>query len=151
VPADNTPNAGFQRYSTFYVDSLFFGVDVLEVQEVLRSQEMTRVPLAAEVIQGLINLRGQIVTAIDMRRRLGLSPRTGGVPTNMVVRSEEGAVSLLVDEIGDVLSVGTDTFEPPPENMAAVHRALVEGVHKLDGRLVLVLNRERVLQVSCDG
>src|SRR5215470_16261880 len=103
------------QLSTFFVADMFFGVDVLQVQEVLRFQHMTPVPQAPEVIEGLINLRGQIVTAIDMRRRLGLPPRTGCQnPTNLVVRNEDGAVSLLVDEIGDVLDVTADGFEPPP-------------------------------------
>src|SRR5437763_10143678 len=94
------------QFSTFFVADLFFGVDVLRVQEVLRFQPMTRVPQAPEVIEGLINLRGQIVTAIDMRRRLRLPPRGAEhAPMNMVVRTEGGAVSLLVDEIGDVLDV----------------------------------------------
>src|SRR6266446_4348370 len=85
------------QFSTFHVADLFFGVDVLRVQEVLRFQPVTRVPQAPEVIEGLINLRGQIVTAIDMRRRLGLPPRGGDqMPMNMVVRTEDGAVSLLV-------------------------------------------------------
>src|SRR5580704_502420 len=98
--------AGYRQYSTFYVDKLYFGIEVLQVQEVLRYQEMTRVPLAPEVIEGLINLRGQIVTAVDMRRRLRLPPRAGTqTPMNMVVRTDDGAVSLLVDEIGDVLDV----------------------------------------------
>ncbi len=140
-----------RQYSTFYVEDLFFGVDVLEVQEVLRYQEMTRVPLAPEVIEGLINLRGQIVTAIDMRRRLGLKPRGDDrMPMNMVVRSEDAAVSLLVDEIGDVLEVSQDHYEAPPENLPAEQRQMIEGVYKLEGRLLLVLNRDRVLQTQSD-
>lgn len=136
------------RYSTFSVDGLFFGIEVLEVQEVLRYQEMTRVPLAAEVVEGLINLRGQIVTALDMRRRLGLGPRApGSTPMNMVVRSEEGAVSLLVDEIGDVIEVDRSSFEPCPENVPPEQRALIGGVYKLDGRLLLVLDTRRALNV----
>ncbi|MEZ5403633.1 MAG: chemotaxis protein CheW [Bryobacteraceae bacterium] len=141
-----------RQYSTFYVDRLYFGIDVTEVQEVLRSQEMTKIALAPDVIEGLINLRGQIVTAIDMRRRLQLPPRpAGATPMNMVVRSEDGAVSLLVDEIGDVLTVGTETYEAPPDNLPADHRALIDAVHKLDGKLLLVLNRERVLQTQCES
>ena len=98
------------RFATFFVADLFFGVDVLRVQEVLRYQQMTRVPDAPQVIEGLINLRGQIVTAIDMRRRLGLPLRSqNAAPMNMVIRTEDGAVSLLVDEIGDVLDVDTST------------------------------------------
>ena len=85
------------QFCTFFLDGQYFGIDVLKVQEIIRFQEMTRVPLAPPTIQGLINLRGQIVTAIDMRRRLALRPRPEGqVPMNVVIRSEEGAVSLLV-------------------------------------------------------
>ncbi len=103
------------QFATFFVGDLFFGVEVLRVQEVLRFQQMTRVPRAPEVIEGLINLRGQIVAAIDMRRRLRLPPRAGDqAPMNMVVRTEDGAVSLLVDEIGDVLDVDAATWERPP-------------------------------------
>src|SRR6202161_3552946 len=106
------------QFSTFFVADLFFGVDVLRVQELLRSQEMTRVPQAPEVIEGLINLRGQIVTAIDMRRRLRLPPRAGDhAVMNIVVRTLDGVVSLLVDEIGDVLDVDADSYERPPENL----------------------------------
>jgi len=140
---------GNRQYSTFFVEGLFFGIEVLQVQEVLRYQEMTRVPLSPDVIEGLINLRGQIVTAIDMRRRLRLAPREPDeTPMNMVVRSEDGAVSLLVDEIGDVLEVHPDAYEPSPENTSAELRELVDGVYKLDGRLLLVLNTDRVLQVN---
>jgi purine-binding chemotaxis protein CheW len=132
------------RYSTFFVGELFFGIDVLSVQEVLRFQEMTCVPLAPEAIEGLINLRGQIVTAIDMRRRLGLPPRSTGVhPMNMVLRTEDSAVSLLVDEIGDVLEVEGAAFEAPPDNLEPEARELIRGVYKLKDRLLLVLDTER--------
>jgi purine-binding chemotaxis protein CheW len=138
-----------RQYSTFYVGNLFFGIEVLQVQEVLRYLEMTPVPLAPEVIEGLMNLRGQIVTAVDMRRRLGLPKRPEGqIPMNMVVRSEDGAVSLLVDEIGDVLDVSADCFEPVPDNLPAEQRELILGIYKLEGRLLLVLDAERALQTQ---
>lgn len=145
---DQSAIAGQSRqYSTFHVGSLFFGVEVLQVQEVLRYLEMTRVPLAPDVIEGLINLRGQIVTAVDMRRRLGLPKRPDGhLPMNMVVRSDDGAVSLLVDEIGDVLDVPADCFESVPDNLPAEQRELIAGIYKLEGRLLLVLDAERALQ-----
>lgn len=137
------------QYSTFFVGELFFGIDVLCVQEVLRFQEMTCVPLAPEVIEGLINLRGQIVTAIDMRRRLGLPPRSTDVrPMNMVVRTEDSAVSLLVDEIGDVLEVEGSAFEVPPDNLAPEARELIRGVYKLKDRLLLVLDTERAVDLA---
>jgi purine-binding chemotaxis protein CheW len=146
----NTEQA--RQYSTFYVSDLFFGIDVLNVQEVLRYQEMTRVPLAPDGIEGLINLRGQIVTAVDLRKCLNVKPRDGSkTPMNIVVRSEEGAVSLLVDEISDVLEVNAASYEPPPQNLPAEQRELIEGLYKLDGRLLLILNTERVLQIKTSG
>jgi purine-binding chemotaxis protein CheW len=139
-----------QQYATFFVDGLFFGIDVLQVQEVLRYQEMTSVPLAPEVIEGLINLRGQIVTAVDMRRRLKLPPRAEGTtPMNTVVRSEEGAaVSLLVDEIGDVVEVDAGDFEPPPDNVNPEARELLTGVYKLKDRLLLILDTEKTIDIG---
>jgi purine-binding chemotaxis protein CheW len=137
------------QFSTFFVADLFFGVDVLHVQEVLRSQQMTSVPQAPGVIEGLINLRGQIVTAIDMRRRLGLPQRAGGqAPMNMVVRTVDGAVSLLVDEIGDVLDMDSATYERPPQNLDPAAKELIRGVYKLKDRLLLVLDEERTVDLA---
>jgi purine-binding chemotaxis protein CheW len=136
------------QYCTFSLDGLFFGVGVQEVQEVIRYQEMTRVPLASPVIRGLINLRGQIVTAVDLRRRLGLAERAADEkPMNVVVRTDDGAVSLLVDEIGDVIEVAPDRFETPPETLQGPARSLVQGAFKLDQRLLLVLNTAEAVQV----
>jgi purine-binding chemotaxis protein CheW len=139
------------QFCTFFLDGLFFGVEVQKVQEVIRYQEMTRVPLASRVISGLINLRGQIVTAVDLRRRLGLPDRAADQkPMNVVVRSDEGVVSLLVDEIGDVMEVAADCFESPPETLQGPARALVQGAYKLDERLLLVLNTKEAVQVPAD-
>jgi len=119
------------------------------VQEVIRSLEMTRVPLAPAVVSGLINLRGQIVTAVDLRRRLELEPAPPGqLAMNVVVRSEDGAVSLLVDEIGDVLEVDESTFELPPETLRGSVRGMILGVHKLKDRLMLVLDTERACHMT---
>ena len=138
-----------RQFATFFMKDLFFGIEVQKVQEVLRAQEMTRVPLAPGVLRGLINLRGQIVAAIDMRERLALPKRTSEhEPMNMIVRAEDGAVSLLVDEIGDVIHVSAAAHEPVPETMAGNLKQLVSGVYKLDGRLLLVLDTERTLQLQ---
>ena len=140
-----------EQFSTFFVADLFFGVDVLNVQEVLRFQEMTPVPQAPEVVEGLINLRGQIVTAIDMRRRLRLPCRAGDKsPMNMVVRTADGAVSLLVDEIGDVLEMDATTYERTPENLDPAARDLIRGVYKLKGRLLLILDAERTVDLAIE-
>ena len=135
-----------KQYCTFHLADLFFGVDVQEVQEVIRYQEMTPVPLASPVIRGLINLRGQIVTAIEMREQLGFEKRPEGkLPMNVVLRTEDGAVSLLVDEIGDVLEVDETRYERSPENVRHLVGDLVPGVYKLEGRLMLVLDTKRTL------
>ena len=138
-----------RRYCTFLLGGHFFGIDVLAVQEVIRHQEMTRVPLAPAAVRGLINLRGQIVTAIDLRRRLGLPDRPDGEPpVNVVVRTDDGAVSLLVDEIGDVLQVPEESFEKPPETLRGTARELIRGAYKLEGRLLLALDLDRLLEAK---
>ena len=119
------------------------------VQEVIRSLEMTTVPLAPKVVSGLINLRGQIVTAVNLRQRLELPPTTSETPAmNVVVRSVDGAVSLQVDEIGDVVEVEESTFEPAPETLRASVRTLILGIHKLNGRLLHVLDIEKACQIA---
>jgi purine-binding chemotaxis protein CheW len=135
-----------QQLCTFYVDGLFLGVEVEKVQEVIRYQEMTTVPLAPSVIGGLINLRGQIVTAVDLRRRLGLHPRAEGeLPMNVVVRTEDGATSLLVDEIGDVVEVEKSSFEMVPDTLARDARELTRGVYKLKRDLLLLLDTDKTV------
>lgn len=137
------------QLSTFFVADLFFGVDVLDVQEVLRSQQMTPVPQASEMVEGLINLRGQIVTAIDMRRRLRLPTRAEHeTPMNMVVRTSDGVVSLLVDEIGDVLDVDAAAYEQLPGHLDLAAREMIRGVYKLKDRVLLVLDTEKAVEVG---
>jgi purine-binding chemotaxis protein CheW len=138
-----------KQYCTFFLNGLYFGVEVLTVQEVLRFQQMTPVPLAPPTVQGLINLRGQIVPAIDLRIRLELPARASDqTPMNVVVRSEDGAISLLVDEIGDVVEIEDDIYETPPETLRGVARELIKGVYKLKQRLLLVLDTERTVNLS---
>jgi purine-binding chemotaxis protein CheW len=137
------------QYATFLIGGHHIGVPVLDVQEVLRAQRLTRVPLANEVVEGLINLRGQIVPALDMRRLLGLAAREAGAePLSVVVHAASGPVSLQVDEIGDVLELDAGTFEIPPRNLDASIRALLEGVRKLKDRLLLVLEIRRTVEVG---
>jgi len=137
------------QFCTFYLDKLLFGVELKGVQEVIRTLKMTKVPLAPEVVSGLINLRGQIVTAVDLRRRLELEPAPPDMlAMNVVVRSEDGAVSLLVDEIGDVVEVDETSFEPPPETLRGSVRTMIVGVHKLNDRLMHVLDVEKACQMA---
>lgn len=137
-----------RQLCTFHLDGLFIGVEVQGVQEVIRYQEMTRVPRAAAGVEGLINLRGQIVTAIDLRHRLRLTPRPADrLPMNVVVRCDDGAVSLLVDEIGDVLEAREDAFEEAPETLDPAIRQFIRGVYKLEHEVLLLLDIDAAVNV----
>lgn len=138
-----------RQYCTFEVDSLFLGIDVLHVQEVMKARELAAVPLAHDAVQGLLNLRGQIVTAIDLRRRLALPPRPEHrSPMLVVARTEGGAVAFLVDTIGDVIDVSDDTYEDTPDTLRPGMRELITGVHKLPQRLLHVLDPERAADLA---
>ncbi len=137
-----------KQYCTFYLGHQYFGLDVLRVQEIVRHQPLTRVPLAHPMVRGLMNLRGQIVTAIDLRKRLDLPESgAGSEPINVVIQTEDGAVSLLVDEIGDVLEVGEEQFERPPETLRGLTRDLIHGAYKLTDRLLVILDPDLVVTV----
>ena len=138
-----------QQYSSFFVDELFFGVEVEKVQEVISGAVVTPVPLARPVVRGLINLRGQIVTAIDLRRCLGLAERPSDKPlVNLIICTSDGCASLLVDQVGDVLGVDENDFESIPPTLQGRSRELIRGAYKLDGRLLLVLDTEKVIDTT---
>jgi purine-binding chemotaxis protein CheW len=135
-----------RQIASFLAQDLFFGVDVLQVQEIIRQVAITRVPLAPPMVSGLINMRGQIVTAIDLRRCLGLPERPSGQPpAGLILQVEEGLVGLIVDEIGTVFELPENAFEPPPEILKGRLRALVSRVYTLPNRLLLVMDTQRLL------
>lgn len=134
-----------RQFCTFYLDKLLFGVESQSIQEVMREVELTEVPLAPVEVRGLMNLRGQIVAALDLRCRLDLPPRPDQRrPMCVVVRTPEGALSLLVDDIGDVVEVDEESFERPPETLTGSVRQMILGVHKLDRQLLHVLDTDKV-------
>ena len=129
------------QYVTFRVGPLFFGIDVAQVQEVLRYQPMTPVPLAPAMVKWLVNLRGQIITALDLREMLNLNPfGATDQPMNVVLRTGTEVVSLLVDSIGDVLEVAPSSYEEVPETVPAYLRTLLLGVFKLETELLLAVD-----------
>jgi purine-binding chemotaxis protein CheW len=137
------------QYCTFFVDGQCCGLDVARVQEIICAQPMTPVPLAPDVVCGLINLRGQIVTAIDLRRRLGMKERPAEQPPiNVVVQTDDGACSLLVDEIGDVLEAPENAFERPPETLADPAKVMIRGAYKLKDCLLLILDADEVVRLD---
>ncbi|MFB9376967.1 chemotaxis protein CheW [Kineococcus gynurae] len=137
------------QLATFHLAGHLFGVPVSLVQEVLTEQPRTPAPLAPGAVAGLINLRGSVVTALDLRRRLRLADRgPDQVAMNVVVRNADEVWSLLVDSIGEVVQAAEGTFEPPPDTLHGPLRELIKGAYKLDGALLLVLDVHKALDLD---
>jgi purine-binding chemotaxis protein CheW len=144
-----TINSGLQ-VCTFRLGGLLFGIDVLDVQEVLYHAEITPVPHAPGSVSGLINLRGQIATALDLRSRLGEDHEAGPSqsPTHVVVRSSHEPVSLVVDRIGDVLDIEPDRFEEPPSSMHDEMARAIVGAYRLDDEILLILDVDQLVELE---
>jgi len=133
------------QYVSFWVDGQLLGVPVQVVQEVLNAQQITRTPRTRPEIAGLLNLRGQIVTAVDLRKSLGLPPREGEQPSmNVVLRFRGESFSLLVDEVGDVIEV-TSSMVPVPRTLDQRWKKVTSGIIQLEGRLFIILEVAAVL------
>ncbi|MEY4395494.1 MAG: hypothetical protein RL595_2743 [Planctomycetota bacterium] len=135
-----------QSFATFFIDEMLFGIRVKEVQEILRTMEVTRVPLAPKASNGLMNLRGNIVLAVNLRRLLGLPAANQKTCMNIVLKHEEEFYSLQVDSVGDVISTEEDDFEPVPETIPEEIRHLLQGAYKLKDRLLLVMDVKSVFE-----
>lgn len=129
----------------FRVDNDYYAISVLEVQEVIRQQNLTKIPCAPRFIKGLINLRGQIVTAFSLRTLFGLPEQNSDNYMNIIVRSGDSLYALMVDEILDVMDISKSRFEKTPENLDEKVRQYISGVYKLDGKLLSTLDLEKLL------
>ena len=139
-----------QQFCTFHVGDLFLGIEVERIQEVLSDVTITPVPMAPVAVRGLINLRGQIVTAIDLRQRFDLPVRhPEAASSTIVLDSSDEHLSLVVDRAGDVVEVEESAFEDPPDTLKGEARRLIRGAYKLQRRLLLVLDLEHA--VALDG
>lgn len=137
------------EYVTFRVADQWLGIPVLMVQEVLLAQRIARVPRASQEVAGFLNLRGQIVTAVELRSRLGLPPRHGDdAPMNVVVRDEGELFSLLVDEVGDVVSVQGDAVEPPPPTLDPTWRQACAGIIRRERGLLVIVHVSTLLRLD---
>ena len=139
------------QFATFRVAELLLGIELSQIKELMRSQDMARVPLAPTAVEGLINLRGQIVTALDMRRIFGIQPLRNReiLPMNIIISAEGGAVSLLVDAICDVVDVPLAASTQLPANLSAGQKGLLKEVYRLKSGLLLVVDLSRVI-TSCN-
>jgi len=137
------------EYVTFRLADQWLGIPVLVVQEVLVAMRIARVPLAPDAIAGFLNLRGQIVTAVDLRTTLRLASRDADAGVmNVVVRHESELFAFMVDEVGDVVTVATDTIEPAPATLDRRWRAACTGIVRLERGLLLVMNVHEVLRLD---
>jgi purine-binding chemotaxis protein CheW len=145
VPGTETASDSIQ-YVTVLIGGQLFGLPISKVHDVFVPESMTRVPLSAPEVAGVLNLRGRIVTAINMRRRLGLPPREGNhgiMAVGIEYRGE--SYGLIIDEVGEVLNLETAGREANPANLDRRWAEISAGVHRLDGQLMVILDVERVL------
>lgn len=146
--ADST-GGDTSQFVTLTVEGQLFGIPVLSVQDVLAKQMIANVPLAHPVVAGLINLRGRIVTAIDLRRRMGLEDRPPGADSmNVVVEHGNELYSLIIDSIGDVLTVSAEKFERNLATLDPLWRSFADGIYRLEDRLLVVLDIGRLLEFA---
>ncbi len=140
------PRKGSVELATFYIGEALCGMDILKVQEINKLMNMTKVPQAPEYVTGILNLRGQIVTVIDLGKKLGLTDiGISDSARNIIVNSGNEHIGLLVSSISDVVAAEWDKVEKPPANIGGVQGAFFKGVFKTKDRLIGILDVDRVL------
>ncbi len=146
VSSENGSDQSAQEYITVMIANQLFGLPILEVQDVFMPEAITEVPLASQDVAGVLNLRGRIVTAIDMRKRLGLPPLEEDKSRMAVgIESNGESYGLIIDKVGEVHRLAEDTFESNPANLDPRWVAISAGVHRLEGSLMVVVDVEKVL------
>jgi purine-binding chemotaxis protein CheW len=145
--AGTKTNSSIVELATFYVGEALCGMDILNIQEINKLIEMTKVPQAPEYVTGILNLRGQIVTVIDLGKKLGLTITELNENTrNIIVNSNGESIGLLVERISDVVPAGVETLEPPPANIGGVQGKFFKNVHKTQDHLIGILDVEEILK-----
>ncbi|HUL88520.1 MAG TPA: chemotaxis protein CheW [Pseudolabrys sp.] len=144
-----TTDHNLHEYVTAMIGGQLFGLPILRVQDVFAPERLTKVPLAPAEIAGVLNLRGRIVTLIDMRRRLGLGQREDNNPAMAVgVESRGESYGLLIDSVGEVLKLDDMACEPNPTNLDPRLARVSTGIYRLEGQLLMVLDVDRVLDIA---
>lgn len=131
---------------TLFLGGQTFGIPTHSIQDVMRPIEMTRIPLAPDYIRGVSNLRGRIMTVIDLRQRINESPADIKKSMNIVVEQDGEIYSVLVDRVGDVINVDTDKIEGPPETLNAMWKNVLQGVYQAEGKIILILEAASIVQ-----
>lgn len=147
VSSAEVHNQESKDFLTIMIAGQMFGIPVLQVQDVLGQQSVTRIPLAPPQVAGALNLRGRIVTAVNVRRCLGLEDLAEAQKKTMsvVVENEGELYSLIIDSVGDVLSLKESAFESNPPTLDLLWRSVSLGVYRLDGKLLVILDVNKLL------
>jgi purine-binding chemotaxis protein CheW len=148
VVEENNLNLDYVQLCGFKIGEGYYAVPVLEVQEVVKPQKVTKVPLSPDYIEGLINLRGQVVTSINLRTLFKLDGAEPDEFMNVIVRSKDSLYALVVDEILDVIDVPNNSFEETPDTLDDNLRKYIEGVYKLKDKLLISLSIEKLINVD---
>ncbi len=138
------------QYCEFRIGDDYFAINVLKVQELIRPHRVTVIPKAPSYIKGLINLRGQIVTSLSLRTMFGLEEKESEDSMNIIVQNGEDMYAISVDEILDVMELGSETFEETPDNIDDNVKRFISGVHKLKNKLIIVLDLDKVLMTEVE-
>ncbi len=139
-------DAELMQLVTFSIGEEEFGVDILKVQEIIRTMEITKVPRAPQFVEGVINLRGKVIPIIDLRRRFGLTTRGHDKHTRIIViELSNMIVGFVVDSVSEVLRIPASTVEPPPPVVSGLESEYISGVGKLEDRLLIMLDLNRLL------
>lgn len=131
---------------TFHIDQEEFGVDILRVQEIIRTMDITKVPRAPEFVEGVVNLRGKVIPILDLRKRFGMSERKYDSRTRIIVIELDGViVGFIVDSVSEVLRIQADTVEEPPAIVSGIDSEFISGVGKLSDRLLILIDLDRLM------
>ncbi len=143
---DTETEVEVQQYATFYVGKLLLGIDIGQVQEINRQLDVTHVPQAPKCVRGVINLRGEVTTVIDLRTILGLKQtEVTESSRNLILNFEGETLGFLVDRVSDIVALRTDEINPPPANINGIQGKYFLGVHALESEILVLLNLEAVL------
>lgn len=149
LTADHTEHGTVElQLATFYVGDILLGVDIRQVQEINRQSSVTQVPHAPAYVRGVINLRGEVTTVVDLRKILGLPPaQVTRESRNLIVNSQGESIGFLVDRISDILSLRSDQITPPPSNINGIQSRFFSGVHALENGIMVLLDVEEALTI----
>ncbi len=135
--------------ATFYVGDMLMGIDIQQVQEINCQHDVTEVPHAPEYVRGVLNLRGEVVTVVDLRKILGLDASDmGNANRNIIVQSQEERIGLLADKIADVVYADASELEAPPANIGGIDGKFFKGIYKLEKELLVILDCDEVLDLE---